>query len=192
MARSKVRLTGSHGILSLLIVLLIFAVKLYLAHRTDSASAPPPSSHTVTLGNIAARSKTAGCQINGALPDGACTPGAAISSATASQICVSGYSSGVRNVTETEKQAVFAEYGIAQHAAGEYEVDHYISLELGGSNDISNLWPEAARPTPGFHEKDAVENWLHEQVCSGKLNLPAAQLDVISDWTVMYRQISGS
>ena len=33
-----------------------------------------------------------------------------------------------------------------------------MSLELGGSNDIKNLWPEAALPTPGFHEKDAVED----------------------------------
>ena len=171
----------------LVIGLLLLAVYAYglIRHPMQRTTDHAPLSLT-------ARSKTAGCTVTNALPDPSCTPGAALSSATATEICASGYSGKVRNVTEAEKQAVYAEYGIFSHSPGEYEVDHLISLELGGSNDISNLWPEAARPTPGFHEKDAVENWLHEQVCSGKLNLPAAQLDVISDWTVMYRQISGS
>jgi hypothetical protein len=29
------------------------------------------------------------------------------------------------------KAQVYAEYGIASHASGEYEMDHLISLELG-------------------------------------------------------------
>jgi hypothetical protein len=50
----------------------------------------------------------------------------------------------------------------------DYEEDHLISLELGGNPvDIENLWPEAYAPTPGAHEKDRVENWLHNQVCRG-------------------------
>ena len=61
------------------------------------------------------------------------------------------------------------EYGITSHAPGQYEVDHLVSLELGGSNDIANLWPELASPKPGFHEKDKVENYLHAQVCSALL-----------------------
>ena len=52
------------------------------------------------------------------------------------------------------KEQVYAEYGIVSHTTGEYEVDHFVPLELGGSNDISNLFPEAASPKPGFHEKD--------------------------------------
>jgi hypothetical protein len=70
---------------------------------------------------------------------------------------------------------VYAEYGIVSYTTGKYEVDHLISLELGGSNDISNLWPEAASPQPGFHEKDKVENYLHDQVCSGVISLAQAQ-----------------
>jgi hypothetical protein len=37
------------------------------------------------------------------------------------------------------KAQVHREYGIASHQSGEYEIDHLISLELGGSNDIKNL-----------------------------------------------------
>lgn len=29
------------------------------------------------------------------------------------------------------------------------EIDHIVSLELGGSNDIANLYPERASPAPG-------------------------------------------
>ena len=106
---------------------------------------------------------------------------------TKDQICVSGYSKSVRNVPESEKNQVYLEYGITSRQTGEYEVDHLISLELGGSNDISNLWPEAAQPTPGFHEKDKVENYLHAQVCSGKITLQEAQLRIANNWEEFYK-----
>lgn len=123
------------------------------------------------------------------LPDSACTPGALITTATTDQICQSGYASSVRNVPTSEKDQVYAEYGIASHIAGQYEVDHLVSLELGGSNDISNLWPELASPTPGFHQKDQVENYLHNQVCSGKVSLQQAQIEIATNWLSVYQQM---
>jgi hypothetical protein len=135
------------------------------------------------------QTKFSNCQVNGKYPDHACTPGAIIASATKDQICVSGYSKGVRNVPDQEKKDVYAEYGITHRTTGEYEVDHYISLELGGSNDISNLFPEASLPKPGFHEKDKVENYLHEQVCSGAISLDEAQREIATDWYVVYVKI---
>ncbi len=105
---------------------------------------------------------------------------------TKAEICVSGYSSGVRDVPTSVKDQVYAEYGITHHTSGEYEVDHFVSLELGGSNDISNLWPEAASPKPGFHEKDKVENYLHDQVCSGAMTLQTAQIAIATNWLDVY------
>jgi hypothetical protein len=96
----------------------------------------------------------------------------------------------VRNVPETEKDQVYAEYGIASHAPSEYEVDHLIPLELGGSNDIANLWPERAAPTPGFHEKDKVENYLHDQVCNGTLALKDAQAEIAKNWLDVYARMT--
>jgi hypothetical protein len=116
------------------------------------------------------------------LQDTACTPGAIITTATKEQICVPGYSKTVRNVPAAEKSQVYAEYGIASHTPGEYEVDHLISLELGGSNDISNLWPEAAATTPGFHQKDGEENKLHTAVCNGSISLQQAQQEIARNW----------
>jgi hypothetical protein len=135
------------------------------------------------------RTKTSGCQVNGKLPDPACTPGAIFTDATTDTICQSGYASSVRNVPTSEKDQVYAEYGITSHYSGEYEVDHLVSLELGGSNDIANLWPEAASPTPGFHQKDQVENYLHDQVCSGKIPLQQAQYEIATNWLPIYQQM---
>ena len=138
------------------------------------------------------QTKTSGCQAHGGLQDSACTPGAIFPTATKDKICVSGYASSVRNVPESEKNAVYAEYGITSHYTGQYEVDHLVSLELGGSNDISNLWPEAASPKPGFHEKDKVENYLHDQVCSGAISLQQAQIEIATNWLQVYQQIPQS
>ncbi len=139
--------------------------------------------------NWGVQTKTSNCHVNGAYPDTACSPGDIFTDVTVSQICTSGYASSVRNVPESEKNQVYAEYGITSHTTGQYEVDHIVSLELGGSNDISNLFPEAADPKPGFHEKDKVENYLHDQVCKGAISLPDAQREIATDWLSVYNQI---
>ncbi|MBO0778885.1 MAG: HNH endonuclease [Ktedonobacteraceae bacterium] len=135
------------------------------------------------------RTKTSGCQVNGPLQDQACTPGAIFPDATKEQICVPGYASSVRNVSTSLKNKVYASYGVKTRRPGQYEVDHLVSLQLGGSNDISNLWPEAAEPKPGFHEKDRVENWLHDQVCDGKMTLKDAQIKIATNWLAVYQTI---
>ena len=61
-----------------------------------------------------------------------------------------------------------------------------MALEDGGSNDIANLWPEVAEPRPGFHDKDQVENYLHDQVCTGRVTLSDAQRAIASDWLRVY------
>src|SRR5262249_49818523 len=90
-------------------------------------------------------------------PDSGLTPGAVFDDVTADQVCVPGYASSVRNVTSVERAQVYVEYGIAD-VPGAAEVDHFIPLELGGSNDITNLWRGPCQPTPGGHEKERCEN----------------------------------
>ena len=109
------------------------------------------------------------------LPDSKLTPGDAFD-VTVQDICVPGYSRKVRNVPAEMKREVYEEYGITSHGPGDYEVDHLIPLELGGSNSIKNLWPESHRTSPwNAQVKDGLEAKLHELVCSGQLDLKAAQ-----------------
>ncbi len=46
-----------------------------------------------------------------------------------------------------------------------------------------------AEPRPGFHEKDKVENYLHDQACSGGLSLQQAQIEVATNWLAVYQQM---
>lgn len=170
------------GIASLIIALVVALAGCDVATTTDTGAGGSSPQFGV-------QTKTSGCQVNGKFPDSACTPGDILPDATTDQICQSGYARSVRNVPTSEKDQVYAEYGIATHYSGEYEVDHLVSLELGGSNDISNLWPEAASPTPGFHQKDQVENYLHDQVCSGAVALKTAQIEIATDWMSIYNQM---
>ena len=57
----------------------------------------------------------------------------------AEDVCVPGYAKKVRAVPVWLKRQAYAEYGITQYKAGDYEVDHLIPLSLGGSNSIRNL-----------------------------------------------------
>lgn len=137
------------------------------------------------------QTKAAGCQVSGSLPDPQCTPGAIFPEAGVTTICISGYTKEVRNVPVSLKKKIYEEYSISYpQPTGTYELDHLIPLELGGNNDPANLFPEAAQPTPGFHEKDLVENYLHQEVCAGKIPLAFAQEEIARNWVAVYEALS--
>jgi len=155
---------------------------------TQSGNPPGTTAGTAKFG---VQTKTSGCQAHNGLPDSACTPGAVLATGTKEAICVSGYARSVRNVPQSVKNQAYSSYGITSRNPGEYEVDHLVSLELGGSNDIANLWPELATPTPGFHQKDQVENYLHDQVCKGAISLAQAQNEIATNWFAVYNRMNG-
>lgn len=129
--------------------------------------------------------KTTVCVANQILPDTNCTPGVVLTT-NSKIVCVVGYTKTVRNVSTTTKKKVFAKYGIPYSLRGNYEVDHLISLELGGSNDISNLWPENSSIISGSLTKDKFENYLHKQVCNGSMTLTEAQKEISTNWLQYY------
>jgi hypothetical protein len=186
-------------LISPLIITLGTAGFLYYSHSKSNQAAD--SRLQKLLGSAAAaepmgtftpddRISSSSCKINGPYPDHTCTPGAIFADATMADTCVAGYTATVRNVSVKTKKQVFEEYGMTYpQPAGAYEVDHFIPLALGGSNDIANLFPEAAAPVPGFHEKDVVEVFLQEEVCSGGAILGAAQKQISSDWLAVYNNI---
>jgi len=150
------------------------------SHVTDDVQLSPGQCHVKAVD--AASGKV--------LPDPACTPGAVDPGVTQSNlaqtICRSGYSASVRApATETDKakQGSLRQYGEQSTKTTEY--DHLISLELGGTNATSNLWPEpnAGTATGTTNPKDSVENQLHSALCSGQITLVDAQKAIAADWT---------
>jgi hypothetical protein len=156
--------------------------------QNTSSTSPSRSSgglgRSVTLGPWTKRDH---CHLRGPLPDAGCTPGARFRRVTRARVCTPGYAKRVRNVPQSRKDAVYAAYGIKRHFNGrDGEVDHLVSLELGGSNSTANLFPEAASPTPGSHEKDRLETRLHSDVCSRQISLRKAQHLIARDWVAAY------
>jgi len=141
------------------------------------------------------QTKTSGCAL-GALPDRRCSPGAYYSRLTKSVICSPTFRTGpIRNVPVSVKHQVEVAYGLKPRAYGStLEIDHIISLELGGSNDPMNLYPERATfadGAPGFHVKDKLENAVHRAVCAGRIGLRTAQRQIAGNWELLYQQVFG-
>jgi hypothetical protein len=121
---------------------------------------------------------------HGLLPDRSCTPGAVDPAVTqanlGSTICRPGYSQSVR---PPESQTEAFKWDVAEPAYGQHnvsgELDHLVPLELGGDNDAANLWVEAG-PIP--NAKDAVEDALHQAVCTGQISLRTAQHQIARNW----------
>jgi len=130
------------------------------------------------------------------LPDPACTPGAVDPAVTqdnlASTICKSGYTTTVRapaSDTDKTKALSLTQYGQTRASTTEY--DHLISLQLGGTNAVSNLWPEPNRAgAPGTtNPKDAIETRLNKAVCAHKVTLAAAQKAIATNWVTAEKDV---
>jgi hypothetical protein len=128
------------------------------------------------------------------LPDRRCSPGAYYSGLTKAVICSSSFRTGtVRNVPQSEKYMVEREYGMVAKSYGRtIEIDHIVSLELGGSNDIANLYPEPGASAANYHAKDKLENKLHDLVCAGSMTLQTARRGITSNWKSLYVRVFGA
>ncbi|MCA1668903.1 MAG: hypothetical protein LC793_16210 [Thermomicrobia bacterium] len=133
-------------------------------------------------------------------PDPVLTPGATNSAVTqatiATTIAVPGYTASIRppvSVTSKIKAMIMARDGLTDPPSS-YELDHAISLELGGSPDaIANLWCEHyadATHDVGAKQKDRVENWLHQQIVAGNMSLLEAQTAIMQDWYKIYLSLN--
>ena len=128
-------------------------------------------------------------------PDPKMTPGDTDPSITQDNIkttiCIPGYTAraGIRNVPDVIKKRVIQEYYYDKVKFGKVEIDHLISLELGGSNDIKNLWPQSYVSAPyNAHLKDALENRFHALVCKGTITLKDAQHMISTGWIAGYEK----
>lgn len=132
-----------------------------------------------------------GIAYGGDLPDHKLTPGIA-TNATSKEVCTKGYvhANKLRRVTTATKRRVHEQYGLRANARPcPCEVDHLISLELGGSNDPRNLWPEPYTTRPwNAHVKDRLEARLRAQVCHGNMPLKTAQRALADNWIAEYKR----
>ena len=180
-----------------LIVVAVFAVSCGGAGATASPIPSQPTPTPTTAAAIVLPQASAilpSCVSLSGLPDRACTPGATnpdVTQATISiTICVTGYAAQIRpaaTYTNSLKIDHMRAYGYADQAPGDFEEDHLIALELGGDRrDPKNLWPERLGGGSGALQKDRVENWAHDEVCAGRMQLADAQRRMAENWVELY------
>jgi hypothetical protein len=130
------------------------------------------------------------------LPDPDCTPGAINPTLTAEVLRDTDFRTCcVRDnaTTAQQKATTYGWYSI-KHPQGNVgqgqtcELDHLVSLELGGADTLENIWPQCgpsgvALAERFFKQKDMVENYLAKQVKEGKMDLGEAQKGIAADWT---------
>lgn len=162
-------------------------------HSSSTSSAPRPHQRVTRRKDHPRPAQSYRYAMSGiALPNARLTPGAinpAVTPATiGSTICVPGYTATIRpgssystSLKVRQLDSGYNYYG--DTSTGDYEEDHLISLELGGSpSSPRNLWPEPYAGVEGARAKDRIENKLHELVCSGQLGLRAAQRAIARNW----------
>jgi hypothetical protein len=130
------------------------------------------------------------------LPDPACTPGAANPTLTIEALDDSAFRTRCvrdKDTSQRQKAAAYRWYDVPHPANNSgatqsCELDHLVSLGLGGADSLDNIWPQCgpdgvALEMRFFRQKDMVESYLRAQVRSRRMSLAEAQRGIASDWT---------
>jgi hypothetical protein len=123
-----------------------------------------------------------------AIPNVSLTPGAT-NPIGIQDVCGTQFSSNDPAVPDELKRKVLKAYGLNDVSANAYEIDYLVTPELGGATNIRNLWPQPSLNTVwNARVKDALEDRLHNMVCSGQLDLATAQREISQDWVAAYKK----
>jgi hypothetical protein len=133
----------------------------------------------------------------GVLPNPKLTPGLA-RQVDKNMLCTTS-TKLVRNVPEALKKRAYVAYGLTGNhtgyclGQGGCEIDHLISLELGGDNGdlgsdkgTKNLWPQPYFGKCNARQKDVLENQLHKLICNGTVTMQDAQSAISTNWVSAY------
>lgn len=86
-------------------------------------------------------------------------------------------------VSESMERKVFARYGIPWTRRLEFKIDHLIPTELGGADDIDNLWPQSLNVRPyNTRRKEQLTQRFLALVAEGRMSLAQAQEEIRQDW----------
>jgi hypothetical protein len=183
------------SVVTLILSLITFMAQAAAApdcHNVDSTgdrslqyvSLPPPNGCGVRMSN------------GYPIPDPSCTPGGINPTVTITVLRDPAYRTRCTRDSGTsaaQKSKTYTWYKISHPsnntgARQTCELDHLISLELGGADTLDNIWPQCGPPGVPlikryFKQKDLVENYLAAEVKAGNIDLTDAQYGIARDWT---------
>jgi hypothetical protein len=185
-------------------VALLSLVLMFAAHGAFDQANCPASVDPRATAPLHIIGSTTGCRtsIKGGypLPDSNCTPGAVNPTVTLAVLQAGSFRTPCeRNVISSmhEKNATYTAYDIVHpaHNTGNTqicELDHLVSLEIGGSDGISNIWPQCGPDDVGlrlryFKQKDMVEDYIAALIKDHTIDtdekLKSYQQGIATDWT---------
>jgi len=123
------------------------------------------------------------------VPNRSLTPGA-VRAVTLKEICSATDDDLDPTVPSSTERAVLREYGLSSNGPSRnYQIDYLVNPQLGGTNDIRNLWPEPYSDARwNAQAKDELERHLHQMVCNRTIDLSVAQREISTDWIAAYKK----
>ena len=166
-----------------------------VAEAPQTASPTPPAVVEVSLATAPALKPIE-------VPDLSKTPGKSRTDINEIRICEIKWGTDERHVSDAMKRQAFEAYGysgyddprcMSDNPRRSCEIDHLISRELGGADDVANLWPQAYQSSPwNATMKDKLENRLHKEVCvTHSITLKQARELIVNDWREAYVKYYG-
>jgi hypothetical protein len=147
---------------------------------------------------IATLLATAACQVIGTgaftLPDKSCTPGA-YTKLTPAQVC----KPNVRpHLSSADRRWIVTSYGVPSWSGDDGELDHLVSLDLGGKTNRDNIWTQREVDIDDDGDKDnpkdRLEQYAHDRLCIGRIPRQPRTLRVstavrwfLGDWRARWR-----
>lgn len=123
-----------------------------------------------------------------AIPNASLTPGAT-TPIRVQDVCTANAAANDPAVPDPLKREVLKEYGLNGASENAYQIDYLVTPQLGGAASIRNLWPQPSLNTVwNARVKDALENRLHDLVCSGQVDLGTAQHEISQNWVAAYKK----
>lgn len=113
------------------------------------------------------------------LPIPELTPGAIRLEISIQIVCRTKWGRDVRHVTPKMRRAVCEAYKARRCPGPGWEIDHRVPRDLGGADEIRNLWPQ---PIKEARKKDGLEFSIRNAVCRGEMSLVEAQAIFLGDW----------
>jgi len=134
------------------------------------------------------------------VPDAKLTPGDRYEQVTADDLCRPEYLESAKPLSDARKREVFRRYGIkptthvvmdgdSQVHIDDFAVSHLIPVELGGTDNVKNLWVQSTVTKPwNAQVKARLDHEMYRKVCAGVLTLREAQDTLASNWIAAYSQ----
>lgn len=133
-----------------------------------------------------------------AVPDKSCTPGAADAEVMVptlgnpgnlqGTICTSGWTQEA-SALDQELVPVKAAADAAYNIRGQSVLVWLVPISLGGSNDVSNIFPMPVTASNDVGAKQNVDATVNKAVCAGTIGLAAAQQAIATSWPTALNQL---